>query len=145
MDASPRACCVLTLTVLGLVAATTTSAQEKTESPEANAELRVARLIHDLGADSFAVRNRADAELARLGLKHGGRSRKPPAATTRRCGLRAKDLLAQIKVYESLVGRQGDAAPRIPGPRRSSWRRWPSKPATTSWWATSSARSTTRT
>ena len=58
--------CVLMPSIFGLIVATTTSAQEKSGSPEANAELRVARLIRDLGADSFAIRNRADAELAKL-------------------------------------------------------------------------------
>lgn len=92
--------CLLFTCVLELVAATATSAQEKTESPETNAELRVARLIRDLGADSFAIRNRADAELSKLGPEARRQIEVATRSDDPEVRLRAKDLLAQIKVYE---------------------------------------------
>ncbi len=63
-------------------------------------ELRVARLVRELGADSFAVRTQASEELGKLGAE----ARADIEAATRsddpEVRLRAKDLLLAIKVND---------------------------------------------
>ncbi len=66
----------------------------------AGAAPRMARLVHELGADSFAVRTQASDELAKLGAT----ARAEIAAATRsddpEVRLRAKDLLRAINVSD---------------------------------------------
>ncbi len=90
-------CAVLMVCISGLVCAIAISAQEPLKSAD---EIRVARLIRDLGADSFAVRSQADAELARLGPEARKQIEEATRSDDAEVRLRAKDLLAQIKVFE---------------------------------------------
>ncbi len=76
------------------------SSAPSSSAQSAGAAPRVARLVHELGADSFAVRTLASEELAKLGAA----ARAEIVAATRsddpEVRLRAKDLLRAINVSD---------------------------------------------
>ncbi|HEY1598213.1 MAG TPA: hypothetical protein VGG64_01335 [Pirellulales bacterium] len=61
---------------------------------------RVARLVRDLGADSFAVRTQASEELAKLGTAARREIELATRSDDPEVRLRAKDLLRAIKIYD---------------------------------------------
>jgi hypothetical protein len=63
-------------------------------------ELRVARLVTDLGSDQYAVRETADEELAKLGPIARKQLLEAAGSDDAEVRLRAKDLLEQIAVHE---------------------------------------------
>ena len=76
---------------------------------------RVARLVRDLGADSFAVRTQASEELAKLGATARREIELAIRSDDPEVRLRAKDLLRTIKVHE-LWGAGRFTCPNKPTP-----------------------------
>ena len=76
---------------------------------------RVARLVRDLGADSFAVRTQASEELAKLGATARREIELAIRSDDPEVRLRAKDLLRAIKVHE-LWGAGRFTCPNKPTP-----------------------------
>jgi hypothetical protein len=70
------------------------------QAPHATGEIRVARLIRQLGADSFSTRDQADEALAALGPGARKELEAAIADPDPEVRLRAKDLLARLKLTE---------------------------------------------
>jgi len=68
--------------------------------PAAAPPIRVARLVTELGADSFAVRKRASDELSKIGPEARQAIEVATRSDDAEVRLRAKDLLRQIKIHE---------------------------------------------
>jgi hypothetical protein len=79
--------------------ATVLFAPDLSAQPPAD-EPRVARLVRELGADSFAVRSQASEELAKLGVTARGEIELATRSDDPEVRLRAKDLMRAIKVHE---------------------------------------------
>jgi hypothetical protein len=82
------------LVAVAIVAVSDLSAQEPAD------EIRVARLVRELGADSFAVRTQASDELAKLGPAARREVEQATRSDDPEVRLRAKDLLRAIKVHD---------------------------------------------